>query len=86
MLREFDEVRVVRLAKPKRDFDGTPGLLRPPAVGDTAIVVHEYDPADASATVAVESVDTSGNTIWLADFERSELELVDGPLLGSPDA
>jgi hypothetical protein len=79
MLREFDEVRVVRLAKPERPFDGTPGFLRAPAIGDIAIIVHEYDPADPAAPLAVESVDAFGNTVWLADFQRSELELLSRP-------
>jgi hypothetical protein len=46
-------------------------------VGDVAIVCHEYQPDDPTARVAVEMVDQCGATIWLADFERSELELVD---------
>ena len=53
-------------------------------VGDIAVIVHEYDPADLSACVAVESVDPSGNTVWLADFERSELELVSRPSGDAP--
>jgi hypothetical protein len=40
------------------------------------IVCGRYDPASAASRVAVEMVDDSGYTIWLADFERNELELV----------
>ena len=78
-LREYDEVRVVRLLVPDRDFDGTEGYLRAPAVGDTAIICHKYEPGNLDGKVAVERVDANGNTEWLADFEKSELELVRRP-------
>ena len=51
-------------------------IARPPAVGDVAAVCHEYQPDDPTARVAVEMVDKDGCTIWLADFERAELDLV----------
>lgn len=72
-MREYDTVRVTRLARPDREYDGTPGHARPPAVGDSGTIVHEYDPDDPTAPVVVECVDAEGHTIWLADFERSEL-------------
>ncbi len=76
-LKEYDAVRVVRLLTANRPFDGTVGVRRPPEVGDLATIVHEYDPEDPRAPLAVEKVDPSGYTIWLADFERDELEPVD---------
>jgi len=79
ILREYDEVRVVRLATADRDFTGTEGRLRPPSIGDTAIVCHDYDPGNPDGRVAAERVDADGNTVWLADFEKSELELVRRP-------
>ena len=75
-IREYDSVRIVELKTPSRDFSGSEGVARAPRVGDIATVCHEYDSADASARVAVEKVDSSGYTIWLADFETDELELV----------
>lgn len=78
-IREYDTVRIVRLFRQERDFDGTPGSSRGPEIGDTAAVVHEYDPADATAPVVVECVDSQGNTVWLADFDKDELELVARP-------
>jgi hypothetical protein len=45
-------------------------------VGDVATICHEYNPKDPTAAVAVEMVDRNGRTVWLADFERAELELV----------
>ncbi len=76
-MKEYDAVRVVRLLTANRPFDGTVGVRRPPEVGDLATIVHEYDPEDPRAPLAVEKVDPSGYTIWLADFERAELEPVD---------
>jgi hypothetical protein len=77
-LREYDEVRVVKLLTSDRYFSGTEGVCRPPEVGDVATVCHEPSPKDQTAEVIVEMVDERGNTIWLAHFEREELELV-GP-------
>jgi len=75
-IREYDVVRVTRLLDPGRSFTGTESVARPPAVGDVATVCHEYQPDDSTAPVVVEMVDENGLTIWVADFERSELELV----------
>jgi hypothetical protein len=78
-LREYDIVRVTRLIGPARTFDGTDGVRRPPRIGDVATVCHEHDPQDPTAPVAVEMVDDEGRTVWLADFQRGELELVARP-------
>ena len=75
-LRELDVVRVARLDHGNREFDGTEGCKREPRIGDTGTIVHDYAPGDANARVAVEMVNDSGLTIWLADFAKSELELV----------
>ncbi|QDU36970.1 hypothetical protein Mal4_12730 [Maioricimonas rarisocia] len=73
-LREHDTVRVAQLLTPQRPFDGTEGVSRSPRVGDVATICHEYDPDDSEAPVSVEMVDGQGNTVWLADFHRTELE------------
>jgi hypothetical protein len=75
-IREYDAVRVTRLLEPSRAFTGTASIARPPAIGDVATVCHEYQPNDPAARLAVEMVDAVGYTVWLADFERSELALV----------
>lgn len=77
VLRQHDAVRVVRLFRANRPYDGAVGVRRPPRVGDLATIVREYDPEDLRAPLAVEQVDGDGHTVWLADFERDELELVD---------
>ena len=76
-LREYDLVRVVRLLTPTRWFDGTESVKRPPAVGDVATICHETDPSNPAAPVFVEMVDGDGMTIWLAKFEKEELELAE---------
>ncbi len=78
-LREYDLVRVVKLIQADRPYDGTESVRRPPKVGDVASICHDYDPKDLTATVAVEMVNGDGLTVWLADFERTELELVRKP-------
>jgi hypothetical protein len=78
-LHEYDTVRVVKLLKGERSFDGTEGVRRPPQVGDIATICHEYDPQNPTGVVAVEKVNDDSLTVWLADFERIELELVFRP-------
>ena len=79
VLREYDRVRVAKLLRPNRKFDGTEGVRHPPHIGDLATIVHEYCVDGPTAVVAVENVDGDGNTVWLADFEREELEFVERP-------
>jgi hypothetical protein len=79
ILREYDVVRVVRLANPDRFYDGTETVMRPPRIGDVATICHENEPCDPSGSVVVEMVDQDGMTIWLANFARDELELVGRP-------
>ena len=71
---EYGVVQVARLLQPDRVFQGTEGVRRPPKVGDVGTIVHAYDPT----SFAVECVDASGLTIWLADFFAEELEFLKG--------
>lgn len=77
-IREHDIVRVVRLREEGRNFDGTESVRRAPRIGDIGSIVH-CDPSRSDAAVAVEMVDEEGKTVWLADFVREELELVQRP-------
>jgi hypothetical protein len=70
--REYDVVRVARLRTETRYISGTPGGMRQPIVGDLGTIVMVYD----GSHLAVESVDSKGMTVWLADFTSDELELV----------
>jgi hypothetical protein len=71
-LVEYAVVRVARLLRSDRSFQGTEGVRRPPQVGDIGTIVHVYD----LTLFAVECVDGSGMTVWLADFFADELEVV----------
>ena len=70
-MEEYDVVRVARLLSNERHLDGTENLVRQPRVGDTGTIVHVNAPGQS---YMVESCDADGYTVWLADFERSELE------------
>ena len=72
VFKEYDVVRVVKLRNPDRHFDGTIGVRRSPRVGDIGTICHVHTPGD----VLVEMVNNDGMTVWLADFETEELEIV----------
>jgi hypothetical protein len=72
MFSEFDIVVVQSLRTPTRQLDGTQAVRRQPRVGDAGTIVHVLGPHD----YVVESVDTDGMTVWLADFHADELALL----------
>ena len=74
-LKEFDCVRIVQLLCLERSYDGTASISRPPAIGDTGAIVHVYQTGDEIKGYIVESIDSEGRTIWLADFLPDELVL-----------
>jgi len=76
---ELDVVRVVMLRHANREFRGTDVVARQPQVGDVGTIVHEHGAVGSEDPVVVEMVDNGGATVWVADFERSELELVQRP-------
>jgi hypothetical protein len=77
--REFDVVRIVRLATPSREYDGSDASRRAPQIGDTGTVVHVLAPGDPRTPYVVECVREDGYTIWVAEFSADELELRGGP-------
>jgi hypothetical protein len=68
-LKELDAVKIVKLLKANRPFDGTEGVKRPPHFGDIGAIVHF-----GKEVCTVECVDSEGYTVWLADFLIEELE------------
>ena len=74
-LQEYDIVRVIRLLSNDRPYDGTEGIQRAPRIGDVATIVHDYA-GDSTAALIVEMSNDEGYTVWLADFDRQELEFV----------
>jgi hypothetical protein len=73
MFAEYDIVKVVKLNTTNRQFVGSENISRPPQVGDTGTVVHTLE---TNKAFIVEMVDSSGYTVWLADFLAEELEPV----------
>jgi len=77
MPKEHDVVKVIKLTIADREYDGTAGISQSPSIGDVGAVVHKYDPKDANSPLIIEMTDGKGNTIWLADFDADEEELVE---------
>ena len=75
---EYDVVRVVKLLEAERSITGSEGSTRQPIVGDVGAIVFVHDISDISKTPVyiVECVDDAGMTVWLADFQEDELEIV----------
>ena len=53
-------------------------MQRLPRVGDRGTVVQLLRPGDPATTYLVEAVNGEGETIWLGEFSRDELELLSG--------
>lgn len=69
-MKELDCVKIVRLLRANRPFDGTKEVKRAPQVGDVGAIVHF-----GKEVCIVECVDSDGYTVWLADFLIEELEV-----------
>lgn len=76
-MKYLDCVKIVKLLKEKRDFDGTKGVMRSPAIGDTGTIVEVYRIDQKNAAYCVESINNEGYTIWLADFLPEEIHPID---------
>lgn len=75
-LPEGAVVRVVRLNQPHRHWLSSEGVGRPPQLGDTGTIVHVYALNDPATPYIIECLDDEGLTLWLADFDRDEIENV----------
>jgi hypothetical protein len=79
MLREYEQVKVIKLEEENREHDGTDGVKRAPLVGDTGIIVHITTDSNTENNIyTVENINADGYTIWLADFVESEINLYAG--------
>lgn len=67
--REFDVVVVRTLLLPTREVTGSDRVVRQPRAGDQGSIVHIL----GNDSYIVECVDSSGLTVWLADFHADEL-------------
>ena len=68
----YSRVRVSQLLTPHRAVSGSGAKTRQPEVGDTGTVVEYFGNLEG-ATYLVESMDTEGATVWLAEFSAQEL-------------
>ncbi|CAN5428566.1 hypothetical protein BH20ACI1_BH20ACI1_06320 [soil metagenome] len=71
-MKELDCVKIIKFLRESRPFDGTEDVKRPPKVSDFGTIVHLQE-----NFCIVESVDSEGYTIWLADFFVEELEIIE---------
>src|SRR3989442_10134883 len=69
---ELDAVKVIRLARPKRDVSGTDRVRRQPQVGDLGTVVAVLSPTSRPPGYYVESLNDDGLTVWLPGGEGGE--------------
>ncbi|MEP6787707.1 MAG: DinB family protein [Acidobacteriota bacterium] len=72
-MEEYTAVKVVQLQTSTRHVDGTAGVVRQPQFGDVGMIVHVNAP---NKSYIVECVNSEGYTVWLADFDSEEIELL----------
>ena len=75
MFEEYSVVQIVELKTPNRPFDGSETVKKPPKVGDTGTIVHITTNSKETIYI-VERTNSSGKTVWLADFLQDEIELL----------
>jgi hypothetical protein len=68
-----DTVRIIRLIEPERDVTSAFDIPSQPHVGQIATVIDDV----GDGIYLVERTTDDGASAWLAEFEGSELELVD---------
>jgi hypothetical protein len=74
---EYCIVKVVNLIKPSRPFEGTEAVKESPKIDDVGTVVHVVGQTGGKSPIyIVENVAITGETVWLADFQHEELEIV----------
>ena len=77
ILTHYCLVRVIQLLHPLEEYDGWNVGRRPPQIGDIGTVVDILQEEGLPNKYVVEASDGDGITIWLADFDAEELELVE---------
>ena len=75
MLRQYEVVRVCKLLRSPSAYNDWRVNQRSPKVGDVGTIVEILGaPPESSGCYVVESSDSNGMTIWLAEFGCEELE------------
>lgn len=73
-LEHYKLVRVKQLLQIPFNYDGWRVNKRPPKVGDWGTLVDILQADGCPDRFVVECCETNGTTVWLADFNRDELE------------
>ena len=73
-LERYQIVRIKRLLQPPSEYDGWRVNKRPPRIGDVGKLLDILHADGLPDRFVVESCETNGTTVWLADFHRTELE------------
>ena len=76
-LVQYNPVQVIALLFTIDTYDGWRVNQRPPAIGDTGILIEILEGRGFPNKYVVESSDDEGFTIWLADFDAEELKPID---------
>lgn len=69
-------VRVRQLLHKPEHYDGWQVNYRPPQIGDKGIIVDILQVEGLPNNYVVECTDQDGITIWLADFNAIELDVI----------
>lgn len=77
-LIQYKQVRVKCMLRDANLYDGWGVSQRPPEVGETGTLIDVLHAPELRDHYVVEKTDpATGSTIWLAEFEKEELESVD---------
>ncbi len=74
---QYEVVQVSKLLKAPDAYEGWSRNRRPPQIGDIGTIVEVLKAEGIRDCYVVESVDQDGFTIWLCDFDKSELAVPD---------
>ena len=78
-LREYDSVRIVHVSPDLGSHRVWEGSARPPQVGDVGSVIQLRQERLRAPRYLVECVTPDGRTLWMAEFDQTELELTSRP-------
>lgn len=73
-LRQYERVRIRRLLKPAKTYDGWGVNQRPPRVGDVGFLIDILERPGVPASYVVECSGPDGVTIWMGDLTEDEIE------------
>jgi hypothetical protein len=76
-LKEYLQVKVVKLLHPLEHYDGWKLNKRPPHIGDVGLIVDILTKPNYPNNYVVESSQDDGITVWLSDFQAEELETIE---------